>query len=117
VRIRQALLWSFVIGGLAAGLAGASQIIGRPPAWSLYATLGNVVTLGFDGIGVALVGRNHPLGGILAAVLFGALQHGGRFMEYHAGVVSELVRAVNGLIVITLSIPELWAMLRRRLAR
>jgi hypothetical protein len=38
-------------------------------------------------------------------------------MEYHAGVVSELVRAVNGLIVITLSIPELWAMLRRRLAR
>ena len=117
VRIGQALLGSFLIGGLAAGLAGASQIIGRPPAWSLYATLGNVATLGFDGIGVALVGRNHPLGGILAAILFGALQHGGRFMEYHAGVVSELVRAVNGLIVITLSIPELWAMLRRRLSR
>ncbi|WP_376792152.1 ABC transporter permease [Thermoflexus sp.] len=117
VRIGWALLWSFLIGGMAAGLAGASQIIGRPPAWSLYATLGNVATLGFDGIGVALVGRNHPLGGILAAILFGALQHGGRFMEYHAGVVSELVRAVNGLIVITLAVPELWTMLRRRLSR
>ncbi|MFN3928678.1 MAG: ABC transporter permease [Thermoflexus sp.] len=116
VRIGWALLWSFLIGGMAAGLAGASQILGRPPAWSLYATLGNVMTLGFDGIGVALVGRNHPLGGILAAILFGALQHGGRFMEYHAGVVSELVRAVNGLIVITLAVPELWTMLRRRLS-
>ncbi|MDR7468481.1 MAG: ABC transporter permease [Armatimonadota bacterium] len=108
---------SFVIGGLAAGLAGASQIIGRPPAWALYATLGNVVTLGFDGIGVALVGRNHPLGGVLAAFLFGALAHGGRLMEYQAGVPSELVRALNGLIVMTLAVPELWTLLRRRFAR
>lgn len=111
------VLLSFVIGGLAAGLAGASQIIGRPPAWSLYATLGNVITLGFDGIGVALVGRNHPIGGVLAALLFGALAHGGRLMEYRAGVPSELVRALNGLIVITLAVPELWALARRRLAR
>jgi len=108
---------SFVIGGLAAGLAGASQIIGRPPAWALYATLGNVVTLGFDGIGVALVGRNHPVGGVLAAFLFGALAHGGRLMEYQAGVPSELVRALNGLIVMTLAVPEVWTLVRRRLAR
>jgi len=111
------ILLSFAIGGLAAGLAGATQIIGRPPAWSLYATLGNVITLGFDGIGVALVGRNHPIGGVLAAVLFGALAHGGRFMEYHAGVLSELVRAINGLIVITLAVPELWMLARRRFSR
>jgi len=114
VHAGKAVLISFVIGGMAAGLAGASQIIGRPPAWSLYATLGNVVTLGFDGIGVALVGRNHPVGGVLAALLFGALAHGGRFMEYHAGVLSEMVRAINGLIVITLAVPEVWKLLRRR---
>jgi simple sugar transport system permease protein len=117
VNANRVMLLSFVIGGLAAGLAGASQIIGRPPAWSLYATLGNVSTLGFDGIGVALVGRNHPLGGILAAFLFGALAHGGRLMEYQAGVLSELVRALNGIIVITLAVPEVWAMLRRRWIR
>ncbi|MBM4465343.1 MAG: ABC transporter permease [Chloroflexi bacterium] len=117
VSIRRTLVLSFVIGGLAAGLAGASQVIGRPPAWSLYATLGNVVTLGFDGIGVALIGRNHPIGGIFAAILYGALQHGGRFMEYHAGVSSELVRAINGLIVVALAVPEIWAIIRRRLKR
>lgn len=111
------VLLSFVIGGLAAGLAGASQIIGRPPAWSLYATLGNVITLGFDGIGVALIGRNHPIGGILAAIFYGGLAHGGRYMEYDVGVCSELVRAINGLIVVALALPEIIAIIRRRLKR
>ncbi len=118
VHAGRVMLLSFVIGGLAAGLAGASQIIGRPPAWSLYATMGNVTTLGFDGIGVALVGRNHPVGAVLAAVLFVALTQGGRLMEYQAGVLSELVRALNGVIVLTLAVPEIWTiMARRRLAR
>ncbi len=117
VRPERVVTLSFVIGGLAAGLAGASQVIGRPPAWSLYATLGNVATLGFDGIGVALVGRNHPVGGILAAILFGALAQGGRLMEYEVGVLSELVRALNGIIVFALAAPGLWNLLRRRVAR
>lgn len=117
VRTDRVVVLAFVLGGLAAGLAGASQVIGRPPAWSLYATLGNVTTLGFDGIGVALVGRNHPVGGILAAVLFGALAQGGRLMEYQVGVLSELVRALNGIIVFAMAVPELWSLVRRRLAR
>jgi len=117
VRPGRVVTMSFVIGGLAAGLAGASQVIGRPPAWSLYATLGNVTTLGFDGIGVALVGRNHPAGGVLAAVLFGALAQGGRLMEYDVGVPSELVRALNGIIVFAMAVPELWRMVGRRLSR
>ncbi len=117
VRPQRVGVLAFVVGGLAAGLAGASQVIGRPPAWSLYATLGNVTTLGFDGIGVALVGRNHPVGGILAAVLFGALAQGGRLMEYEVGVLSELVRALNGIIVFAMAVPELWTLVRRRFAR
>ena len=112
---RRVILLSFVIGGLAAGLAAATQIIGRPPTWALYATLGNVVSLGFDGIGVALIGRNHPIGGILAAIFYGGLQHGSRYMEYNAGVYSELVRAIGGLIVIALAIPEIVDIVRKRL--
>jgi len=110
----RAILVSFLVGGLAAGLAGATQILGRPPSWTLYATLGNVLNLGFDGIAVALIGRNHPIGGIFAAIFYGGLLHGGRFMEYQAGVASELVEAINGIIVIALAIPEIVAILRRR---
>jgi len=117
VSSRRMMFLSFVLGGLAAGLAGASQIIGRPPAWSLYASLGNVITLGFDGIGVALIGRNHPIGAIFAAIFYGGLAHGGRYMEYDVGVSSELVRGINGLIVVALALPEIIAIIRRRLKR
>ena len=110
----RAILLSFAVGGLAAGLAGASQVLGRPPSWTIYATLGNLLNLGFDGIGVALIGRNHPMGGIFAAIFYGGLMHGGRFMEYHVGVASELVDAINGIIVIALAMPEIVEIIRRR---
>jgi ABC-type uncharacterized transport system permease subunit len=112
--ISRAILVSFLVGGLAAGLAGASQVLGRPPSWTIYATLGNLMNLGFDGIGVALIGRNHPIGGIFAAIFYGGLQNGGRYMEYNAGVPSELVSAINGIVVITLAMPEIVTILRRR---
>jgi simple sugar transport system permease protein len=79
----------------------------------MYATLGNLLNLGFDGIGVALIGRNHPIGGIFAAIFYGGLAHGGRFMEYNVGVASELVDAINGIIVIALSVPEILTIIRR----
>lgn len=110
----KAILVSFLVGGLAAGLAGASQILGRPPSWTLYATLGNLLNLGFNGIGVALIGKNHPVGGVFAAFFYGGLLHGGRFMEYNVGVASELVQAINGIIVIALAMPEVIAIIRKR---
>ncbi len=110
----RATLVAFLVGGLAAGLAGATQILGRPPSWSLYATMGNIMYLGFDGIGVALIGRIHPIGGIFAAIFYGGLLHGGRFMEYNVGVSSELVDAINGIIVIALAVPQIAEIIRRR---
>ncbi len=114
ISIPKAILASFILGGLAAGLAGASQVLGRPPSWTIYATLGNIANLGYQGIGVALIGRNHPIGGIFAAVFYGGLTHGGRFMEYEAGVSSELVGAINGIIVIALAVPEVLTIIRSR---
>jgi simple sugar transport system permease protein len=114
ISIPKAILASFILGGLAAGLAGATQVLGRPPSWTIYATLGNVMNLGYQGIGVALIGRNHPIGGIFAAIFYGGLTHGGRFMEYEAGVSSELVGAINGIIVIALAMPEFIVLIRKR---
>ncbi len=108
---------SFFIGGLAAGLAGASQVLGRPPSWTVYATMGNLLNLGFEGIGVSLIGRNHPIGIIFAAIFYGGLVHGGRFMEFEVGVASELVRAINGIIIIALSIPEIISLIGRIVRR
>jgi simple sugar transport system permease protein len=76
--------------------------------------LGNLLNLGFNGIGVALIGKNHPIGGVFAAFFYGGLLHGGRFMEYNVGVASELVQAINGIIVIALAMPEVIAIIRKR---
>jgi ABC-type uncharacterized transport system permease subunit len=40
--------------------------------------------------------------------------HGGRFMEYNVGVSSELVDAINGIIVIALAVPQIAEIIRRR---
>jgi simple sugar transport system permease protein len=110
---KKVVLYSFILGGMAAGLAGGLLITGRPPTFALYGTLGNVSGYGFDGIGVALIGRNHPIGIILSAFLIALLRNGGRYMEFQAGVYSELVRAIIGIIVIALAIPEIYEMVAR----
>jgi ABC-type uncharacterized transport system permease subunit len=117
ISIPRSFIISFIIGGVMAGLAGASQVIGRPPHWTVFATMGNLINLGFEGIGVSLIGRNHPIGIIFASIFYGGLLHGGRFMEFEAGVASELVRAINGIIIIALAVPGALEIVRRILRR
>jgi len=91
-----------VAGGLA-GLAGATQVLGT--AYSLTpAVAGNI---GFDGLLVALLGRNRPWGTLLAAILFGALRAGGNRMQAFSGISLELVTVLQALIVIFIAAPAL----------
>lgn len=114
ISTRRAILISFIIGGLAAGLAGAAQVLGGHPSWALNQGLGNVVNLGFVGIGIALIGRNHPIGGIFAAIFYGGMLSGRITMQSEAGVYSELVYIILGIIIISLAIPQLLAIIKRR---
>lgn len=111
--ISRAILLSFIVGGLAAGLAGAGLAV-KPEKWGIHGTLGDLMGYGFAGIGVALVGRNHPIGVIPSAIFFGGLANSGRFMEFDVGISSELVIALQGVIIMAMALPELLAMLRRK---
>lgn len=104
---KKTVLTVFALGGLAAGLAGAVEVMGRPPTFAVYSGLTNLAGFGFDGIGVAMIGRIHPLGIIPAAIFYGGLQAGARLMQMEAGVPFEMVRAVQGVIVLALALPEL----------
>lgn len=117
ISIAKSTVMSFLIGGVLAGMAGASQVLGRPPHWTVFATMGNLINLGFEGIGVSLIGRNHPIGIIFAGIFYGGLLHGGRFMEFQAGVSSELVRAINGIIILALALPSLLEIFGKLLRR
>jgi ABC-type uncharacterized transport system permease subunit len=91
-----------VAGGLA-GLGGATQVLGV--AHSLTpAVAGNI---GFDGLLVALLGRNRPWGTLFAAVLYGALRAGGNRMQSFSGISLELVTVLQALIVIFIAAPAL----------
>jgi len=114
ISVRRAILISFIVGGLAAGLAGAAQVLGGHPSWALFKGMGNVANYGFMGIGIALIGRNHPIGGIFAAIFYGGLLNGRIAMQAEAGVYSELVYVILGIIIISLAIPDLLAIVKKR---
>jgi len=100
-------LFVFLTGGLTAGLAGAVHVMGRPPIYAIYSGMPSIRGLGFEGLAIAMIGRNHPIGVIFAAIFFGGLLAGGRMMQLLAQVPLEMVRVVEGIIVLFLAIPEL----------
>ncbi|ASJ00867.1 ABC transporter permease [Thermococcus gorgonarius] len=114
---KSSMIWSFLIGGMTAGLAGAGIVMGTPPSYAITQGLANVYGYGFDGIGVSLVGRNHPLGIIFSGILFGALSAGATAMQQHAQVPLEMVKVIEGIIIIAVAVPgllDLFAKLFRR---
>jgi ABC-type uncharacterized transport system permease subunit len=56
--------------------------------------------LGFDGIGVAFIGRNSPMGVVLAALLFGILDHGGLAIDVTTQVPREIILVLKAVILI-----------------
>lgn len=112
IKNKRTMFLSFLLGGVSAGLAGATIAMGNPPTYAVISGLPQLTNVGFDGIAVAMVGRNHPIGIILAALLFGGLTAGGRMMQITAGVPLEMVRTVEGVIVLAMAIPELTRMFR-----
>ncbi len=101
------ILTIFITGGITAGLGGAVHVMGRPPTYAVFGGMPSIRGLGFEGLAVAMIGRNHPIGIIFAAIFFGGLLAGGRMMQLFAQVPLEMVRVVEGIIVLFLAIPEL----------
>jgi ABC-type uncharacterized transport system permease subunit len=89
------VLAMFMSGGLA-GLAGAGEILGVLKR--LYA--GFSPGYGFDGIAVALIGRNTPVGVLAAALLLGALRSGVNAMQMGVGVPIGVIYVIQGTLII-----------------
>lgn len=87
---------AMAISGAIAGLTGVNQVMGYKHRF-LY---GGFEGLGFDGIGVAFIGRNSPLGVVLAAILFGILDHGGLAIDVSTRVPREIVLVLKAAILV-----------------
>jgi simple sugar transport system permease protein len=87
---------AMAISGAIAGLAGVNQVMGYKHRFRYGVFEG----LGFDGIGVAFIGRNSPFGVVLAALLFGILDHGGLAIDVSTRVPREIVLVLKAAILI-----------------
>lgn len=96
ISVSRNLILAMVLSGGLAGLAGAVQVAGVQFAY--YDALG-FVGYGFNGIAVALLGRNHPFGVLVGALLFGALSRGAVSMQAVASVPKSVIGVVQAAII------------------
>lgn len=101
------VIWLYVavmaLSGALAGLAGADQVAGTLGR----ATPGFVGVIGFDAIALALLGRSHPAGVVVAGILFGGLAAGGQQMQVAADVGIDIVQVIQALIIMFIAAPAL----------
>ncbi|WP_444463356.1 ABC transporter permease [Rhodobacter capsulatus] len=90
------IVLSMLISGGLAGLMAVNNVMGEAERLMQNASEG----AGFIGIAVALMGRNHPLGVFLAALLFGFLYQGGAEMGLWTNIPIELRTLLQGLVIL-----------------
>ncbi|MGB3315392.1 MAG: ABC transporter permease, partial [Albidovulum sp.] len=87
---------AMLISGALAGLMSINNVMGESERLLQNSTEG----AGFIGIAVALMGRNHPIGVFLAAILFGFLFQGGAELGLWTSIPIELRTVVQGLVIL-----------------
>ncbi len=96
INVAKNTVLAMAISGAMAGLAGVNQVMGYKHRFRYGVFEG----MGFDGIGVAFIGRNSPIGVVLAALLFGVLDHGGLAIDVSTRVPREIILVLKAVILI-----------------
>jgi simple sugar transport system permease protein len=89
------IMISMIISGALAGCMAINNVMGEAERL----VLGSVEGAGFIGIAVALMGRSHPLGVLLAAILFGFLYQGGAELALWTNIPRELIIVIQALVI------------------
>ena len=108
IRVGGVWIRAMAMAGALAGMGGINHVLG----YKHYYEDAFAGGAGFLGIAVALVGRNHPLGVVLAALFFATLSQGG--LAINALVPKQMVEVLQGLVILAVasSVPEVRRMLR-----
>lgn len=93
---KRMIITAMVLGGAVAGLVGLPELLGSSHAYNLRFTQG----LGFAGIAVALLGRNHAVGVAIGAFVFGWLDRASGVLEVRGDAPREIVAIMQGVIIL-----------------
>ena len=108
IKVNRVWVSAMALAGALAGLGGTNFVLG----YKGYYEDGLAGGAGFMGIAVALVGRNHPFGVLLASLLFATLSQGG--LAIHAAVPKQLVEVLQATVILAMAAtaPEVRRLLR-----
>ena len=103
INIVRGTIIAMSLSGALAGLAGANEVLGVNHNLGVAFSSG----YGFDAIALALLGKNHPVGVVLAAIMFGTLRNGARRMQLVAGIPIDIVSVMQALILVFIAAPAI----------
>lgn len=96
ISISRITILTMLVAGALAGFMALNVVQGQAHQIKL-----NLVNqMGFTGIAVALMGRNHPFGIVLASLMFGFLTQGGSELQFEYAVDARIVVVLQGLVIL-----------------
>ncbi len=96
INVKRILIVTMALSGLLAGLAGTIEVTGL----NYRHELGFSIGYGFDAIAIALLGKSHPLGVVLASILFAAMRNGATRMQFLTQMPVDLISMLQALILL-----------------
>ena len=114
VDVRRNIVLAMFICGALAGAGGAFQVMGRT---CNVAELQAMEGYGFNGIAVALIAANSPIGCVFSGLFFAALTYGGPKIQVSLGAPREVINIVIGTIILFMAMPKMIVMIKELIRR
>lgn len=96
INVKRTIIITMAISGALAGLAGVIEVT----ALNYRHELGFAIGYGFDAIAIALLGKTHPFGVVLASILFGAMRNGGTRMQFLTQIPVDIISVIQALMLL-----------------
>jgi general nucleoside transport system permease protein len=96
MNVKRIIIVTMGLSGMLAGMAGSLEVTGL----NFRHELGFSIGYGFDAIAIALLGRSHPLGVVLASILFAAMRNGATRMQFLTQLPVDLISMLQALILL-----------------
>ena len=97
------IILAMTLSGALAGLAGANEVLGVNHNLAMAFSSG----YGFDSIALALLGNSHPVGVVLASLLFGTLRNGATRMQVVSSIPIDIISILQAVILAFIAAPAI----------
>lgn len=110
IDIERMNLMTMFLSGALAGMGGVVEVLGVHGYFIPNMTSG----YGFDGVAIAVMGRNTPIGTVISAFIFGALRAGSTSMNRSTSIPGEFIQVLQALVIIFVSTPGIVRMFLKK---